>query len=202
MEVGGLLDYDDDDLEDDELPSSSQVCHSCQDYLKYTDEIFVFTVSSIQVSASGMFFPPRLSEDGSDYLLEPIFVCFSCCEGAMEELAEEYADIPPVEDLYAVHVCVNCGSGMRNQETAVVVCFGEIHLSHREPNGVGGQERFEGMDLEPDVLCLPCTNKLSEDLLPDLWSAPLSQQGECSGGTYARCWKYGCNTQDDCDNCE
>lgn len=202
MEVGGLLGYEyGDDWEDDDLPHSSKVCHNCQDPLRYTDEIFVFTVSTVQVSSSGLLFPPMTSEDGSDYMFEPIFVCLSCCENAMEELAEEYADIPPVEDLYAVHACVNCGSGIRNQETTVVVCFGEIHLSHKHPNGEDGQDKFEGMDPEPDTLCLPCTNKLSEEFLPDLWSVPLQQYGECSEGTYARCWRYGCNAQGDCGGC-
>ena len=211
MGVGGLLTaleldaqaHEEEEAQEElyiELYKSDKACIFCQDMLLYTDEVFVLVISAAQVTAGGLLYPPLASETG-DFLFEPHFFCFTCWENGLEELRELYEDVPPIEDMYAVLECAVCESGIRDGETVAVASFGEIHLSHRNPNGESNTSKFASMDSDPTALCIACVNGLSGEVFDELWPMDIRQFNECREGTFARCWRYGCSAQGDCGNC-
>lgn len=183
------------------LHKSDKSCWLCTEVLLYTDEIFSITVSAVQVTESGLIYPPLVTSDGANLLWAPHLFCFSCMEDTMEEHREAITDVPPIEDMYAVLECDMCESGIRDGETISVICYGELHLSHRNPNGEENTSKFEPMDPNPTVLCISCTDYMSRAVLDELWPWPLKQFNECEEGTFARCWRYGCSAQGDCGSC-
>lgn len=205
MGLGGLLENEEEEENRlfIELYKSDKACTACNETLLYTDEVFVLTVAAVQVFEAGVLFPPLLTADGMDFLYAPHFLCFNCYENAAEDLASECVDTPPIEDVYAVLECTYCGSGVRDMETVGVACFGELHLSHKQPNGEAGASKFAAMDPDPGVLCIACLNHLSGDVLDPLWGEQMIQQfNECLEGMYARCWRYGCSAQGNCGSCQ
>lgn len=180
-----------------ELHKSGQWCTICGEGIMFADEAVMVSVCALQVTASGILYTPLFNETG-DFAYVTHFLCCDCYETSKEDIVEAYEDTPPVEDMYAVLECTTCGSGIREGETVVPACFGEIHCSKRSPNGKSGGPRFEAMDPDPDVYCLGCSNV--GDFA--LWDDGLKQFNECDEGTFARCWRYGCSAQGDCGNCK
>lgn len=165
-------------------------CALCGDMLKYADESFVLTVVMAVVIPEGIQYIPLMLEDGSDFLYEPYFFCFTCWESCIEDVRTEKGDMPPVEDQYSILECACCESGIRQNEVLGTASFGEVHRTKRSPD-TGGYVKFEVMDPEPSTLCIECLNALNT-VVDDLWTDGVSQGGECEEGRFIRCWRYGC----------
>lgn len=178
-------------------------CTGCGEAVDFHEEVFVLTVVLVHQGERGLEYSPLIFEDG-DFLYEPHFFCFNCRDEELEELNDLMRDIPPVLDHYAGLECDICRSGIRIGEVVAIVTHGEIRLSKRSPNGQNGGSTFECMDSHPDVLCPNCTNRLSKDVIDELWADDVKQYNECSEGTQIRCWRSGCSADidSDCTNCK
>lgn len=177
-------------------------CTTCGEPIPFADEVFVLTIMLVQMTERGVQYSPLLFEDG-DFLYEPHFFCFSCCENNKEELEGLVRDMPPVEDNYSILDCSACKSGIRSGEVSALITHGEIHLSKRSPNGESGGSRFTCMDDDPTVICISCVNRLNKDVVDELWYEYVKQYKECSEGTQIRCWRNGCpaDEEESCANC-
>lgn len=178
-------------------------CTTCGEPIEYKEEVFAITVVLAQMTERGMQYLPVLFEDG-DFLYEPHILHAHCSEESREELFELVRDTPPVEDPYAVINCTTCQSGVRTGEVVALATYGEIRISQRSPNGMNGGSTFESLDDDPTVLCVCCINKLSKEVVDELWKDDVRQFHECSEGTEIRCWRSGCSADEDsdCANCK
>lgn len=194
---------DDGHLEDYDWSATGFSCSGCGEAVEYMEEVFVLTVVLTQPGERGTMYAPLIFEDG-DFLYEPHFLCFNCRDEELEELCDLMRDIPPILDQYSILDCDACRSGIRLGEVVAIVTHGEIRLSKRQPNGENGGSTFECMDGHPDVLCVCCVNRLSKDVVKDLWKDDVQQYNECPEGTQIRCWRSGCSADVDsnCANCK
>lgn len=174
-------------------------CTLCGEAIAYKEEVFVLTVVLAQMTERGVLYSPLLFEDG-DFLYEPHFLCFNCCEESLEELHDLLTDVPPLEDEYTIIDCSQCKSGVRAGEVIGLITHGELAVSKRSPNGVNGGSTFEVMDDDPRALCISCLNRLSNDVVDELWADRVQQYQECAEGTELRCWRNGCSA-DACGDC-
>jgi hypothetical protein len=185
-----------DDSDEIKWASTKHDCSSCDNNLAYTEEVFSLSVVYAQVTETGVVFLPLMIED--DNLYEPCMFCLDCWESDKEQLMELVEDMPPIEDDFAILECDICGSGIRQDETLGVCSFGEIHLSKRQPNGEKTSDTFQVMDTDPDIICVACLNKLDQEVVADLWDSRVAQNEECEEGTFARCWRHGCQADGTC----
>jgi hypothetical protein len=178
-------------------------CTGCGEAIDYQEEVFVLTVALAHQGERGIEYAPLIFEDG-DFLYEPHFLCFNCRDDELEELCDLMRDVPPVLDQHASFECDACRSGVRSGEVVAIMTHGEVRLSKRSPNGENGGSTFECMDSHPDVLCICCINRLSKDVIDELWSEEVRQYNECREGTQIRCWRSGCSADmnSDCTNCK
>jgi hypothetical protein len=190
------LNYDPDDPGTPMWSTTKLDCSSCGERLSYTEEVYSLSVVGAQVTESGLIYIPLMVEN--DHMYEPLFFCFGCWEQDKESLQELAEDQPPIEDDYAVLECDICGSGIREGELLGVSVFGEIHLSKRSPNGEKNSDTFEGMDPNPDAMCVVCLQRLGGDVIDELWDGGIYQHLECPEGTFARCWRHGCSADGSC----
>jgi hypothetical protein len=170
--------------------SSELSCGLCGEMLKYADESYVLTVVVAGINSEGTHYAPLLLEDGSDFLYEPYFFCFTCWESCIEDVRLEKGDTPPIVDQYSILECACCESGIRQNEILGIAAFGEVHRSRRSPD-TGGYAKFEVMDADPSTLCIECLNSLNA-VVDNLWDDGVSQGEECTEGRFIRCWRYGC----------
>jgi hypothetical protein len=190
------LNFDPEDPDDPMWSATQLDCSSCEEVISYDDEIFALTVVAPLVVEEGVIYSPLMA--GDDHLYEPCIFHFECWEEDREELREFSADVPPIEDDFAILECGMCGSGIRQEETMAVAVFGEVHISKRDPNGEKSSDTFTGMDLNPDVICIACLNKLDQEVVDELWDSRVAQNEECEEGTFTRCWRHGCSADGSC----
>ena len=177
-------------------------CVTCGEAIMFAEENHVVTIVMAQLFERGMQFSPLIFEDG-DFLWEPQFFCSSCWEAAKEEIDDLVRDVPMVEDHYSITDCSSCHSGIRAGEVVGLITSGEVHHAKRSPNGEPGGSTFECTTPDPHVLCIGCINKLSSEIVDELWNEPVRQFHECPEGTEIRCWRNGCPAEEDndCANC-
>jgi len=178
--------------ENDELSrlinKSEHSCDKCGDSIQYTDEIYMLQVVQPYIQNGELLFGPVQADDG-DFLYEPCFLEFSCWEELEEEMRDELENQPPILDDYSILDCAICDSGIRQWEFSGLAVFGEMHCSRRTPEGAP-TSTFSAQDPSPTVFCISCLKKIDDKI--ELWGE-VEQNGECSEGTFIRCWRYGCD---------
>jgi hypothetical protein len=120
-------------------------------------------------------------------LLEAIWFDYECFENNAEALAESLEDVPPVEEPGSVLLCDYCGFSIHMGEKCVTATLGEVVFSER----VLGTTSFEKAEGEPYAMCLSCANTLFDLAELQGHEGLLTQNGECSDCTTARCWRVG-----------
>lgn len=162
---------DESDLTDRELRESNQWyrtshdCACCQEYLTYTDEIYLLEVVEAAHHDGGIYVEPIVSETG-DYAFDPLLLHIECWEEVKEQIRISREDEPPVECANGIFFCTSCESTIGAAEPFVSTTFGEIRISQRRPNG-GSAEKVDKMG-PSDPVCMACMVRVIEDFL-DNW---------------------------------
>lgn len=170
------------------INKSEHTCDKCGSSIQYTDEIYMLQVVQPYIQSGQLLFAPVQAEDG-DFLYEPCFLEFMCWEEVEEDMREKMEDHPPILDDFAILDCAICESGIRQWEYSGLAVYGELHCSKRSPDG-NPTSIFDSQDPSPVVFCIACLKKIDESI--ELWD-DVDQNGECSEGTFIRCWRYGCD---------
>jgi hypothetical protein len=166
---------------------TGQICAECGNEISYMEEAWLLQVVTLQQIGGELQSLHIVDPDdpSGDFLFTPYFFCFSCWESQYDDLKDESADQPPVEDNGSVAECVCCGSSICEGEYCGLVSLGEFQLSRRAPSGMA-TAHFE-MNHAPDVLCMYCLAVLNESYI-EMWD-DLSQFGECMDCIFTRCWR-------------
>ena len=184
------------------IPSTDFSCVTCGESVQYAEETHVVTVVLARLINGNIRYAPLIYTDG-DYLWEPNFVCDNCNDGHLEDMRELVRDVPYVEDDLAITNCHICHSGIRDGEVVGIITAGEIQRTQRMPNGEADSGTFVCTTDDPTRLCIGCINKLSSEVVDELWKEPIKQFNECEEGTNIRCWRNGCPADVDnpCASC-
>lgn len=141
---------------------TDHICPCCQEYLLYTDEIFLLEAVEAAQDGGEIVCAPFLDAAG-DYLFEPLIVHLECWEEICEQIREIKADELPVEIESGIIYCTQCDSTIGSFEPFVSATFGEIQVSQRRPSGSSANkvERIGRMD----PVCMACMVLVIEDYL-------------------------------------
>lgn len=175
----------------DRLSESEYSCRSTGESIAYGDGVVAVSVMIATVNAQGIFAPNfAVIPEKDDLLWEPQFFSATGWEQVDEEL--EAADTTFVQAAHNLCSCKYCRSGIADREVFVMFTFGEIHKSHRMPNGRGlNSPTFRPMDSNPTFMCLACYLYMHKNIV-EIWEEHVQQHEECEDGTLGRCWRYGC----------
>lgn len=158
----------DKDVEEEEEENgwckSTLVCPCCQEPIMYTDEIFLLEVTE-SAQDGGQIVTQSVLDDEGDYRYPPSVVHLECWEEMLEQIREGTEDAPPVACENGILFCWQCESTIGSFEPYVSLTFGEVHVSHREPNGQF-TEHLERLK-RADAVCLSCMVHVVEDYLDD-----------------------------------
>lgn len=180
-----------DEPEPGDLLVSGDSCSSCMEPLHFAEEIFLVNVVQAAHNRSEVEFTPLMCEEGEyvgDFQYDPLFFEFSCWENVLESLKKMVENAPPVKHEESLMACDYCGSAICEWEILCTAYIGELHVSSRMPNGKP-TSTFAPNSLEPFVMCIGCL-ALVQEYEVDLWDDTVSQVGECSECTHARCWRW------------
>lgn len=190
------------DVTEDDEPATDVVCANCEAAVNYDDEAVLVQIVQPQHIGGRVLYLQVINEDDveGDFLFTPYVYCFECWDGYFADLKKEAEDAPPVQDPEAIVRCTCCGSGIRAWEYLATFTIGELHVSGREPNNIPGPQ-FIGT-AKPEAICLYCMTVLNDNYI-SMWDE-LSQTGECTDCTLARCWRHdncqcGCHQETDTD---
>ena len=158
------VEEDDEDEEERQIFETKHMCPCCQEYLTYTDEVYLLEITEAAKDGEQIATQPLLAEDG-DYRYEPYILHFMCWEEVIEQMREAAQDQPPVECADGIMLCQICNSTIGNFEPFLGASYAEIYVSQRSPSGEKADKvmRFGGMD----AICLACVVHVFEDHFED-----------------------------------
>lgn len=143
---------------------SSHMCPCCQEYITYTDEVFLVEISEAARDGNQIVSQALIGEDG-DFVFEPYVLHFMCWEELLEQMREITQDQPPVEAEDGILTCHCCGSTIGNFEPFMRSYVAEVHVAKRAPNGENTDTIATFNTMYP--ICLPCVVHVFEDNFPD-----------------------------------
>lgn len=172
--------------------ASHQDCDRCgESILLDEDIVLVQLVYPRMTQEAELVFDLLMGTD--EYpLVRSLFFHFSCYEEVEQELQEYTADTLPIEEAHSVLSCDYCSSSIRMGEVCATATQGEISHSPRLTHTttfIPAQEA-DGTPAFPAVACVVCIGLLAEAVFIEEWST-ISQKGECSACSSARCWRAG-----------
>lgn len=132
---------------------TNHLCPCCQDYVLYTDEVYLLEITEAAKDGNQIVSQPLMCDDG-DYLYEPYILHFMCWEEVLEQMREITADQPPAESPDGILKCQVCESTIGNFEPFLAANCAEIHVSQRSPNGEKSDRVAKNGGM--DAICLPC----------------------------------------------
>ena len=158
------LESPDPDADDPLYFETQHMCPCCQEYLVYTDEVYLVEVTEAAQDGGRIATQPMISDEG-DYLYEPYIMHFQCWEEVLEQIREATQDQPPVECVDGILFCKCCGSTIGNFEPYVAAYIGEIRVSQRSPNLTKNDKIERYPDADP--ICLACIVHVFEEHFED-----------------------------------
>lgn len=161
-----IIESSKDDEEDyDSSFQTQHMCPCCQEYIIYTDEVFLVQVVESAQDGGQIVTQPIVSDEG-DFLYEPYILHFMCWEELLEQMREITQDQLPVECVNGILYCHCCKSTIAAFEPFVSSQFAEVHRSGRAPNGgVHADKMHVCGDMYP--ICLACVVHVFEEHFPD-----------------------------------
>lgn len=176
---------------DKHLLETGLTCFYDDEPIEYMDlVILIQMIKPFDVNGQVLFYDIT-TEDGDDYLYEPVLFHGKNWDELEEELERFVRDHPAIEQVGSVATCRFCKSGILPGETTGVALIGEIHRSHRNPDLRSYGNQFEPLNTAPIVICISCMQCFNSEV-QTLWEEGVCHDNECSRGTYARCWRSGC----------
>lgn len=160
--VATIEEYEEDYEEDDVslAEPSGSYCVQCAEALHLAEEVFLLRLVHAYVVEGKLHHVDVLNEEGN-FLYEPAFYCFDCCEEALEEVTTLYEDAPPVLDPAGIILCDLCQSDILPGELVGLAEFGELQWSERSPNSRHSPV-FVQMD-DRRHICIGCLQHLEEE---------------------------------------
>lgn len=171
--------------------STDHVCPCCQREIEADEDVALLTVVQGQVVRGRLETTPVVDAN-NDFQYEPLFVHLQMCwQDLYHELEIIAEEVEPRNDLDEEIACELCKSTIRAGETMVFAQYGEFHTSRRRPNNSTRAsysfKPYGGLDDNSSPICLSCIlNVVGDSLQP--WE-DISENGECSYCTHARCWR-------------
>lgn len=159
-----LQESPDPDADDPKFFETRHMCPCCQEYIVYTDEVFLVEVTEAAQEGGQILTQPLQGDDG-DYSFEPYLMHLMCWEEVLEQMREATQDTPPVECIDGILYCKGCMSTIGSFEPFVAAYLGEIRVSHRNPNLVK-DDKFE-KNPNFDSYCLACIVHVFEEHFED-----------------------------------
>jgi hypothetical protein len=171
-------------------------CSFDGEVIEYTDGVVIVLVVRPFLVDGRLTFYDMKTADEDDYLYQPVIFHARNWDDIQEQYKEFLDEKTPVPCAYPVVNCTFCKSGVQAGEVMGVATFGEVHRSQRNPDLRAYGNHFVNLDRSPSMFCIACLRDLNHEV-QTLWEDGVSQNDECSDGTYMRCWRHGCD-----GNCE
>lgn len=163
LQDGTPLEEEDDDVLNNVF-ETERMCPCCQEYIVYTDEVFILEVIEAAQDGGSILTQPLLDVDG-DYEFEPYILHLMCWEEVLEQIREATQDQPPVECANGILLCSCCKSTIAAFEPFISARLAEIHVSRRCPSGNPTDTIETYGSLDP--VCLACIVFVFEDHFED-----------------------------------
>lgn len=177
--------------DDDWLNDTGLTCSYAGDTIEYTDGVVITLVVRPYVVDGKLTYFDELTEEKDDYYYEPVLFSAGGWDEVQEKFKEYLGERTPVHSSFSIVGCTFCKSGIQQGEIMGVATFGEVHRSQRNPDLHSYGNHFENLDRNPSLFCVACLRDFCNDV-HELWDGGVSHNEECEDGTYARCWRTGC----------